>query len=98
MRNHIGRFFELLLKALLPAPGHHRAAGTSPAVGCADMPTMSLSVPWVPDPYVWGPIRGEDVQLVRPYLVAYEQQMQRRAESARCAGSMCASQWMAVTL
>ncbi|MGW7485834.1 hypothetical protein [Streptomyces sp. NPDC054786] len=98
MRNHIGRVFELLLKALLPAPGHHRVVGTSPVVGCADTPTMSLSLPRVPDPYVWRPIRGEDVQLVRPYLVAYERQMQRRAESDRCVGSMCASQWMAVTL
>ncbi|MFF7230131.1 MULTISPECIES: hypothetical protein [unclassified Streptomyces] len=61
-----------------------------------DTPTMSLSVPRVPDPYVWGPIRGEDVQLVRPYLVAHEQQMQRRAESARCAGLVCARDWMAV--
>ncbi|MFI0225521.1 hypothetical protein [Streptomyces lydicus] len=98
MRNHIGRVFELLLKVLLPARGHHRAAGTSPVVGGVDTPTMSLSLPRVHDPYVWGPIRGEDVQLVRPYLVAREQQMQRRAESGCCAVSVCDSPWMAVAM
>ncbi|MGW2022711.1 hypothetical protein [Streptomyces decoyicus] len=55
-------------------------------------------MPRVPDPYVWGPIRGEDVQLVRPYLVAHEQRVQRWAESGRCVGSVCDSQWMAVAL
>ncbi|MDT0459036.1 hypothetical protein RM550_25530 [Streptomyces sp. DSM 41527] len=98
MRNHVARLFELLLKVLLPAPGHHRAVGTSPVVGCVDTPTISFSVPKVPDPCIWGPIRGEDVQLVRPYLIAHEQQTQRRAESGRCPGSLGDSQWMAVTL
>ncbi|GGN41239.1 hypothetical protein GCM10012285_20250 [Streptomyces kronopolitis] len=96
MRNHIGRFFELLLKVLLPAPGRHRRAGTSPVVYCVDKPTTTLGVPRVADPYLWGPIRGEDVQLVRPYLVAHEQQMQRQADAGRCAGSLCDSPWMAV--
>ncbi|WP_406210996.1 hypothetical protein [Streptomyces decoyicus] len=63
-----------------------------------DTPTISFSVPRVPDPYLWGPIRGEDVQLVRPYLVAHEQQMQRRIESGRCVGSLRDSPWLAVTL
>ncbi|PBC86344.1 hypothetical protein SAMN05428945_6117 [Streptomyces sp. 2224.1] len=98
MRNHIGRFFELLLKVLLPAPGHHRAVRTRPVVGCVDTPTISFSVPRVLDPYLWDPIRAEDVQLVRPYLVAHEQPTQRRAESDRYASSLCDSPWMAVTL
>ncbi|MCZ1006100.1 hypothetical protein [Streptomyces lydicus] len=97
MRNHIARLFEWLLTVLLPAPGHHRAVGTSQVVGCVDTPTIRFRVPRVPDPYLWGPIRGEDVQLVRPYLVTHEQQTQRRAESGRCSGSLCDSQWMAVT-
>lgn len=96
MRNHIGRFFELLLNLLLPAAGRHRTAGTSPVAGWADNATMPLRVPRVPDPYIWGPIRGEDVQLVRPYLAAHEQQVQRRAKSGCCSCPVCASPWMAV--
>ncbi|MFE9144224.1 hypothetical protein [Streptomyces tubercidicus] len=53
-------------------------------------------MPRIADPYVWGPICGEDVQLVRSYLVAHEQQMQRQADAGRCAGSLCDSPWMAV--
>ncbi|MFG2098144.1 hypothetical protein [Streptomyces sp. NPDC048612] len=70
--------------------------GTSPVVGCVDTPTMSLSVQRAPDLYVWGLIRGEDVQPVRPYLVAHEQQMQRQTDAGRCAGSLYDSPWMAV--
>ncbi|MGW7577347.1 hypothetical protein [Streptomyces sp. NPDC054765] len=62
-----------------------------------DTPTMILSVPRGADLYVWGPIRGEDVRLVRPYVIAHEQQMHRRAESGRCADLMCAPERMAVT-
>ncbi|MEW1719358.1 hypothetical protein [Streptomyces sp. NPDC093109] len=28
--------------------------------------------PRVPDPYVWPAIRGEDVRLIRPYVIAHE--------------------------
>lgn len=70
MRNHIGRIFGFLLNFLLPAPGHHRAAEKWSVSGCVDTSTMTL--PRVPDPYAWSPIRGEDVRLVRPYIVAHE--------------------------
>ncbi|MFE2092881.1 hypothetical protein ACWD4L_34450 [Streptomyces sp. NPDC002596] len=66
MRNHIGRIFVFLLNLLLPAPGHHRAAGYNPAQGCMDTPA----------------IRGEDVRLVRPYIVAHE----RRTRSGPVCG------------
>lgn len=89
MRNHIGRIFEWLLNLLLPAPGHHRAAGNNPARGCMDTPTMSL--PRIPDPYVWPSIRGEDVRLVRPYIVAHERRTRSRLVSSAAASRASAA-------
>ncbi|MFF1421075.1 hypothetical protein [Streptomyces sp. NPDC058280] len=34
-----------------------------------------MSLPRVPDPYVWRAIRGEDIRLVRPYVLAHERRM-----------------------
>ncbi|WP_411141319.1 hypothetical protein [Streptomyces sp. x-80] len=31
-----------------------------------------MSLRWVADPYVWRSAHGEDVQLVRPYVLAHE--------------------------
>ncbi|MFF5567160.1 hypothetical protein ACFY7Z_22445 [Streptomyces sp. NPDC012623] len=73
MRNPIGRIFEWLLRLLLPAPGHHRAAETSPLTHCVSTPATDS--PRVLDPYVWPAIHGEDVRLVRPYVVAHERGM-----------------------
>ncbi|MGY5132835.1 hypothetical protein ACWGJW_10560 [Streptomyces nigrescens] len=62
-----------------------------------DAQTVRLRLPRVHAPYAESPIRGEEARLVRPYLVAHEQRMKRREESACWAGSVCTSQWMAVT-
>lgn len=70
MRNLIGRIFESLLRLLLPAPGNHRAAETNSFAHCVTPPTPDG--PRVPDPYVWPAIRGEDVRLIRPYVIAHE--------------------------
>lgn len=95
MRNHIGRIFELLLNLLLPAPGHHRAAGNNPAGGCSDTPTMSLLR--IPDPYVWPTIRGEDVRLVRPYIVAHERRTRSRPVCGCFTGLGCTAHRTVVT-
>ncbi|MEU8786510.1 hypothetical protein [Streptomyces sp. NPDC048637] len=98
MRNHIGRVFERLLNLLLPAPGQHRAAGTSRVAVRVDAQTVHLRLPRARAPYAGSLIRGEDARLVRPYLVAHEQRMKRREESACWEDSAYVSQWMAVTL
>lgn len=68
MPHFIPRILEPLLTLFLPAAGRHRAAGSPSGEPYADAPTVRL--PRVPAE----PLRGEDVALVRPYLVAHEQQ------------------------
>jgi hypothetical protein len=73
----IARFLELLLRLLLPARGCHRGAVRPPVVG-PDTPTLPLPrVRRVPL------LRGEDVAMVRPYLVAYEQEQKARLQASR---------------
>ncbi|MGW2562582.1 hypothetical protein ACWCXB_25705 [Streptomyces sp. NPDC001514] len=72
----IARFFELLLRFLLPARGCHRGAVRPPVVG-PDTPTLRLPRVHVPL------LRGEDTALVRPYLVALEQRQKARLQAAR---------------
>lgn len=93
MRNHIGRIFERLISPLLPPPAQHRAASTPPVSAPLDVPTVALTR--VRDPYVWPMMRGEDAQLVRPYVLAHERRLERH--ECRCqAGLRCAAHLMAV--
>jgi hypothetical protein len=59
----IERFFEPLLRLLLPPPGRHRAGGAPAVVGEVDPPTLVLP-------------RGVD-ELVRPYMLANGQPQSR---------------------
>ena len=70
MRNCIGRVFEALVRVLQPGRGRHRTAGTHRPVDCADAPTLQL--PRVHQTSRKPVLRGEDVQLVRPYRVTHE--------------------------
>ncbi|MDO0935830.1 hypothetical protein QQY66_30630 [Streptomyces sp. DG2A-72] len=79
MSHCIARLFEPLLRLFWPAPGRHRRP---------DRHSMSLRVeastecpPRVPAASV---LRGEDIGLVRPFLVAHEQrELQRRRAPRR---------------
>lgn len=75
MPNAIAWFFESLLHLLLPARGHHRSPEPSPVARPVDAPTIRL--PRVPV------LRGEDIELVRPYLVAHERRQEEQKQRAR---------------
>lgn len=63
----IARFFEPLLRLLWPASGRHRSTGVRPAAPHARVPAL----------------RGEDIGLVRPYLVAHERRQEAQRQRAR---------------
>ncbi|MGA6159248.1 hypothetical protein ACPEIC_38570 [Stenotrophomonas sp. NPDC087984] len=70
MPNDIPRFVRWLSRLLPPGAGRHRSVKAIPPASCGDAPTLRL--PRV-HPVLRGPVlRGEDVPLVRPYLVAHE--------------------------
>jgi hypothetical protein len=75
MPHAIAWIFESLLRLLLPARGRHRSPGPSPAARSVDRPTVRLPrVPASP---------GEDIGLVRPYLLAHERRQEERRQRAR---------------
>ncbi|MFE4370457.1 hypothetical protein ACFRMN_19865 [Streptomyces sp. NPDC056835] len=59
-----------------------------------DTPTMSL--PRVPDPYIWRAIRGEDVRLVRPYVIAHERRTRPGPACGYRMGLVCTAHWTGV--
>lgn len=74
--HRIVRIFEPLLRLLLPAPGRHRIPDQPSAGLCVEAPTACSSRASA------SPVlRGEEIGLVRPYLVAHEcrEQQCRRA-------------------
>lgn len=75
MTQVIARLFVPLLRLLVPASGRHRSAERSSATPPVDTPTVRL--PRVPV------LRGEDIGLVRPYLVAHERHQEERQQRAR---------------
>jgi hypothetical protein len=77
MLNCIAHIFEPLLRLVWPGPGRHRRAGRRFTSVIAEAPAMRL--PRVPV----RPLRGEDIGLVRPYLVAHERQEARRQRARR---------------
>ncbi|MEV7402877.1 hypothetical protein AB0N93_21100 [Streptomyces sp. NPDC091267] len=95
MRNSIARAIlaclRMFLLAVLPAKGKHRKSPTEP-VAAAETDTLTLRVvpsPLPPrSPYAAynanpEPLRGEDVPLIRPYLVAYEAVQYERIRAQR---------------
>jgi hypothetical protein len=73
MSQGIARFVESLLRLLLPASGRRRSPESSPA----RQDTVTVRPPRVPA------LRGEDIGLVRPYLVAHERRQEERRQRAR---------------
>lgn len=91
MRNSIAHALlaclRIFLAVVLPPKGKHRTGHTEP-VAAADTDTLTLRVvpPPLPprSPYASynatpTPLRGEDVLLIRPYLVAHEGRQSVRA-------------------
>lgn len=75
MAHGIAGLFEPLLRFLFPASGRHRAPGPRPVTRSQDPPTV---------PHSRTPaLRGEDIGLVRPYLVAHERREKERRRRAR---------------
>lgn len=75
MNHGIAQLFKPLLRLLLPASGRHRGTERAPAAPSVDTPTARL--PRVPV------LRGEDIGLVHPYLVAQEHQQEEGRQRAR---------------
>ncbi|MGW6603948.1 hypothetical protein [Streptomyces sp. NPDC055036] len=71
MPNRIAHIFEQLLKLLIPAHGCHRATKRTTPPGAPS--------PFTPPRTRVTLLRGEDSALVRPYLVAHEERLRRRA-------------------
>ncbi|EXU89942.1 hypothetical protein [Streptomyces noursei] len=79
MPNTIVRLAEALLLRLLPARGRHRSAEAAPAPELPDTPT--LTIPRVPAELRF--LRGEDVALLRPYILTPEERQERRLQRGR---------------
>lgn len=73
MPHCIAHIFEPLLRLLRPAPGRHRAPDSRPA-----LPVVEASTECPPRVPAAPVLHGEDTGLVRPYLLAHEQQEQQR--------------------
>lgn len=78
MPHCIVRIFEPLLRLLLPAPGRHRSPEQPSADLCVEAPIACPSRASA-SPVV----RGEEIGLVRPYLVAHERREQQRRRARR---------------
>lgn len=75
MAHGIARFFEPLLRLLFRIPGRYRAPTPHLVTPSPDTPAIPL--PSTPV------LRGEDIGLVRPYLVAHERREEERQQQAR---------------
>ncbi|ANZ16844.1 hypothetical protein SNOUR_17725 [Streptomyces noursei ATCC 11455] len=80
MRKHSARIFASLLRVLPPARGRHRAGDAPPMPECPDIPTVAL--PRVPVERRL--LRGEDVALIRPYVLSPRERRERRLQRGRC--------------
>ncbi|MET8244834.1 hypothetical protein ABZV31_10680 [Streptomyces sp. NPDC005202] len=85
MPHRIVHIFEPLLRLLWPAPGRHRRPDRRSAALGAELTTACP--PRVPGAQV---LRGEEIGLVRPYLVAHERRKAQRQQARR------RSLWLAV--
>jgi hypothetical protein len=81
---------EALLDALLPAVGRHRASARHARRTPADPPTHTPTPAPTEEPVtrptrVNGPVtRGEDIGVVRPYLVAHEREQHEAQRRQTC--------------
>ena len=81
MDQTIARAADWLLQRLLPASGRRRAGVCPTAKGGADDATLCLAR--LPGASEGALLRGEDVALVRPYLVAHERRREERLRASR---------------
>ncbi|MFF7703683.1 hypothetical protein [Streptomyces lydicus] len=79
MSKPIARLREALLRLLFPARGRHRAPVGVPAT--AAVYVAPVRVPVWRGPEV--PLRGEDADLVRPYLLTPEERRERWEQRRR---------------
>ncbi|MGG7571986.1 hypothetical protein [Streptomyces sirii] len=91
MAKTIATIFETLLCLLLPARGRHRSADALPAARGSD--AAGLVLPRVPA-REQGPLRGEDVALIRPYVLTPEERQER--QERRLQRGRRRSLWLAV--
>jgi hypothetical protein len=77
MPHCIAHIFEPLLRLVWPAEGRHRRADRRSSAAHTGTPTERL-------PYVSMPLlRGEEIGIVRPCLVAHERREARRQKARR---------------
>ncbi|MGI5349165.1 hypothetical protein ACQEU8_13355 [Streptomyces sp. CA-250714] len=81
MANPIPQFVRWLLQLLLPGAGRHRTVETASPAMRGDTPTLML--PRVHRVFDRSSLRGEDVGLVRPYVVAHERREAQQRERLR---------------
>jgi hypothetical protein len=77
MLHCIAHIFEPLLRLVWPGPGRHRGTG-HPSTGLST-DAMATHSPRTP----LRPLRGEEIGLVRPYLVAHERREAQRRRARR---------------
>ncbi|MFB7633367.1 hypothetical protein ACFC0M_20850 [Streptomyces sp. NPDC056149] len=87
MRQHRAWIIELVLRGLLPARGRNRSADVPPTAERPDTPTLTL--PHLPT--AQGPLRGEDVAFLRPYVLIPEERQGRWLPRARRRASWLSS-------
>ena len=75
MAHGIAGLLEPLLRFLFRASGRHRAPGARPVTRLRNPATVPHSYPTA--------LRGEDIGLVRPYLVAHERREEERRRRTR---------------
>ncbi|MFI7244381.1 hypothetical protein [Streptomyces qinglanensis] len=81
MANSIPQFVRWLLQRLLPGAGRHRIVeAASPAI---PGDTLTLMLPRVHRVFDRSSLRGEDVRLVRPYVVAHEKREAQQRDRLR---------------
>jgi len=94
MRNCIGRIFEPLRRVLRPGQGRHRTVKASAPVLSGDVPTLRM--PRVRQVLTRPTLRGEEVGLVRPYVVAHERRQERGREGSPRVALVCPPHGMVV--
>ncbi|MFI8093080.1 hypothetical protein ACIF9R_33015 [Streptomyces sp. NPDC086080] len=89
----IARLLEPLLSLVTPGTGRHR-------LDAQDGHDLSPPLTEGPPPHQFGarPLRGEDHNLVRPYLVAHERREQERRQQARRHSLLIAPQGIRIHL
>ncbi|MER6050039.1 hypothetical protein ABT168_21765 [Streptomyces sp. NPDC001793] len=78
MLHTIRTIFESLFRVLLPAHGRHRSADAAPT---PEHDTPTLTIPRVPVEQRL--LRGEDVPLIRPYVLTPQERQERRLQRGR---------------